>query len=92
MKSKVLNWAQQFSTFCFLDNHNYRINPQSIECLLAAGKKREIGANAGNALSLLQEFIDQKNSWLFGHLGFDLKNEIEGTELAFRTCIFLNRK
>ena len=78
MKSKVLNWAQQFSTFCFLDNHNYRINPQSIECLLAAGKKREIGANAGNALSLLQEFIDQKNSWLFGHLGFDLKNEIEG--------------
>ena len=74
----MLNWTQQFSTFCFLDNHNYRINPQTVECLLAAGKKREIGANAGNALSLLQEFIDQKNSWLFGHLGYDLKNEIEG--------------
>lgn len=78
MKDKVLNWAKQFSTFCFLDNHGYRNHPQNIEWLLAAGKKRDIVAQSGNALSLLQDFIDQKNSWLFGHLGFDLKNEIEG--------------
>jgi para-aminobenzoate synthetase component 1 len=25
----------------------------------------------------LQVFIDEKNSWLFGHLGYELKNEIE---------------
>ena len=74
----MLNWAKQFSTFCFLDNHGYRNHPQNIEWLLAAGKKRDIVAQSGNALSLLQDFIDQKNSWLFGHLGFDLKNEIEG--------------
>jgi len=60
-----------------LDNHNYQIEPQSLECILAAGKKNEIRANAGNALSLLQDFIDKKDSWLFGHLGYDLKNEIE---------------
>ncbi len=74
---KVLNWTQQFSTFCFLDNHQYHIAPTSMECLLAAGVRRSISANAGTALQQLQEFRDEKKSWLFGHLGYDLKNEME---------------
>ncbi len=76
-KDKVLSWAIQFNTFCFLDNHQYQIEPHSMECLLAAGVKRELKADAGNALTLLQKFTDEKKSWLFGHLGYDLKNEIE---------------
>ena len=48
-----------------------------MECLLAAGVKRQLKADAGNALTQLQKFIDQKNGWLFGHLGYDLKNEVE---------------
>lgn len=32
---------------------------------------------AGSALARLQELINEKQSWLFGHLGYDLKNEIE---------------
>lgn len=74
---KVLNWTQQFSTFCFLDNHQYHITPTSMECLLAAGEKRSIKAGAGNAIQQLQDFRDEKKSWLFGHLGYDLKNEME---------------
>jgi para-aminobenzoate synthetase component 1 len=73
----MLNWANRFSIFCFLDNHNYQIPPHSVECLLAAGTKRSLESNAGNALQQLQSFIDQKPGWLFGHLGYDLKNEIE---------------
>lgn len=76
-KTKVLNWAQQFNTFCFLDNHQYQIEPHSMECLLAAGVKRQIKADAGNALRQLQQFIGERQSWLFGHLSYDLKNEIE---------------
>ena len=76
-KEKVLNWAQRFDTFCFLDNHRYNIQPHTMECLLAVGVKRKIRCNAGNALKQLQQFIDENNSWLFGHLGYDLKNEIE---------------
>ena len=86
-KQKVLNWAQQFNTFCFLDNHQYQHEPHSMECLLAAGVKRQLKANAGNALEQLQEFIaddsqsfypdGQAKGWLFGHLGYDLKNELE---------------
>lgn len=77
MKEKVLNWAQRFNTFSFLDNHQYQIEPHSMECLLAAGVKRQLKANAGDALNQLQQFTDEKKSWLFGHLGYDLKNEIE---------------
>ncbi len=79
MKAKVLNWAQQFNTFCFLDNHQYHIEPHAVECLLAAGTKRKLSCNTGTALQRLQSFIDEKKSksWFFGHLGYDLKNEIE---------------
>ncbi len=77
MKEKVLNWAQRFTTFCFLDNHQYQTEPHTMECLLAAGVKRKISCSAGNALEQLQRFIDSGNNWLFGHFGYDLKNEIE---------------
>jgi para-aminobenzoate synthetase component I len=85
IKAKVLSWIQQFSTFCFLDNHQYQIPPHSMECLLGAGLKRSLRVPAASlqtinptALDQLQSFRGQQaNSWLFGHLGYDLKNEIE---------------
>ena len=77
VKEKMLNWANQFSIFCFLDNHNYQIAPHTEECILAAGVKRSIQYNTGNVLSQLQQFIDEQETWLFGHLGYDLKNTIE---------------
>jgi para-aminobenzoate synthetase component I len=77
IKQKVLNWLRPFSTFCFLDNHQYHIEPHTFECIAAAGTKRSIETNAGVALAALQEFIDSGPTWLFGHLGYDLKNESE---------------
>jgi para-aminobenzoate synthetase component I len=77
IKYKVLNWSQQFSTFCFLDNHQYQIEPHQVECLLAAGAKRILRTGAGNALQQWEEFRQQGSGWLFGHLAYDLKNEIE---------------
>ena len=71
----MLNWANRFSIFCFLDNHRYQTNYHSVECLLAAGAKNSF---TGNTLSGLQEFIDEGPRWLFGHLGYGLKSQIEG--------------
>jgi len=54
-----------------------------MECLLAAGVKRQLKTDAGDALNQLQEFIGNRSDesgltgWLFGHLSYDLKNEIE---------------
>jgi len=49
----------------------------AFECLLAAGSKKNIVLNAGNAFEALKKFQQQNPGWLFGHLGYDLKNETE---------------
>lgn len=76
MKKKVLNWLQQFDTFCFLDNHQYHIQPHTEECLAAAGFKNKFDAGlSADPIHDLQNFIDQsKGKWLFGHLNYDFKN------------------
>ena len=73
----MLNWANQFNICCLLDNHHYNLSHHKYECVVAAGAKRFVEANAGNALTRLQAFIHQENDWMFGHLSYDLKNEIE---------------
>ncbi len=73
----MLNWVSRFDTFCFLDNHQYQTNPHAVECLLGAGVKKEIIQNAGQALDEFQTFLSGHKGWLFGHLGYDLKNELE---------------
>lgn len=78
MKEKVLNWTQQFNTFCFLDNNQYRISPHTQECLLGAGVKSDFAGEPGVGLTQLQDFIDsKKGKWLLGHINYDLKNELE---------------
>jgi para-aminobenzoate synthetase component I len=77
VKQKMLTWANRFGIFCFLDNHQYPSEINSIECILAAGAKKMVSCTAGNALNTLQEFIDKEKGWLFGHMSYDLKNEIE---------------
>jgi para-aminobenzoate synthetase component I len=78
MKEKVLSWAQQFDTFCFLDNHQYHIQPHTQECLVGAGIRSAINPAEGKALIQLQDFISsKKGKWLLGHISYDLKNELE---------------
>lgn len=74
---QMLNWANRFNIFCLLDNQHYHFNNPAFECLLAVGSKKNITANAGNAFETLRHFYHSNNDWLFGHLGYDLKNETE---------------
>ena len=73
----MLNWGNRFNICCFLDNHNYHLSHNSIECILAADSLAHLQAEAGNALSHFSDFNAQHNDWIFGHLAYDLKNEIE---------------
>src|SRR6187399_230603 len=81
----MLSWANRFSIFSFLDNHRYQTNYHSIECLLAVGNKNSFIANAGNALNDLHNFLNKDPRWLFGHLGYDLKNEIESVTSSYKS-------
>ncbi len=77
VKIKMLNWANRFNIFCMLDNQHYSMLPHSQECLLAAGSSDIYEPIKGKAFEQLQDWLDQKKGWVFGHLGYDLKNEIE---------------
>jgi len=72
----MLHWANRFNICCFLDNHHYDSAYSSIECLVAAGAVDQFSANT-DILPQLSRFTAHTNDWLFGHIGYDLKNEIE---------------
>ncbi|MEJ7737610.1 MAG: anthranilate synthase component I family protein [Chitinophagaceae bacterium] len=72
-----MQWSDRFSVSCFLDNNQYSFNYHSIECMLAVGVKRAVKAAAGNAFTQCREFCSGETGWIFGHLGYDLKNELE---------------
>lgn len=72
-----MNWTRKFNTFCFLDSHHYQPAAHKIECIAGAGTRRSIRGNGRKALDDLQIFIEEHPAWLFGHLGYDLKNVIE---------------
>lgn len=74
---QMLNWANRFNIFCLLDNQQYNFTTPAFECLLAAGCKRNIKLSYGSAFELLKQFHTAEQEWLFGHLGYDLKNETE---------------
>jgi para-aminobenzoate synthetase component I len=76
-KIQMLNWANQFNIFCLLDNQHYNFDTPNFECLLGVDAKKNVEANAGNAFEQLKQFSNTNNKWLFGHFGYDLKNELE---------------
>ncbi|RFS24491.1 anthranilate synthase component I family protein [Chitinophaga silvatica] len=72
----MLNWANQFNICCFLDNNNYSSHWHQYEAILAFNALDAISAPAGNAFQALQTFHDANPDWIFGHLAYDLKNEV----------------
>ena len=73
----MLNWVNRFNICVFLDNHHYNSSNHNVECLAAAGSIAILQLPAGNALDQLEKFHRTHKDWLFGHLAYDLKNEIE---------------
>ncbi len=74
---KMLNWANQFNIFCFLDHRSDQLIPASFDCILAAGSRASLNASAGNAFVKLEKWRADHPGWCFGHLNYDLKNETE---------------
>ncbi|WP_241559206.1 anthranilate synthase component I family protein [Chitinophaga barathri] len=60
-----------------MDNNDYRLTGSGAEALLAADAVEVLQCSAGTAFQQLKEFHSARPGWLFGHLGYDLKNETE---------------
>jgi para-aminobenzoate synthetase component 1 len=67
----MLNWVNQFSIFCFLDNQQYNNPPHKYECILAAGAASSVNSNE-SSLRELDVFLYNK-TWKLGHIAYDLK-------------------
>ena len=73
---QMLHWANRFSICCFMNSHFYEDKYHSFDCLLAVDAI-QVFSPAKNIFSGLDEFYNNCNDWIFGHLNYDLKNEIE---------------
>ena len=76
-KQQALLWANQFEVCCCFDSNNYTDSYSGFDFLIAAGAQHQLKTNAGSAFDQLKDFYNQHHNWIFGMLGYDLKNEIE---------------
>ena len=76
LKQQMLSWANRFNNCSFLDNHQYHSTHQTVECLVAAGAVQVFSAEK-NILPQLKTFCQEHNDWLFGHISYDVKNDVE---------------
>lgn len=80
-KHKALQWAQQFDEVVFLEsNSEFQISKQQYadyDAVLAVGAQNSISTGYKNAFEKLKKFQNQYQDFLFGHLNYDLKNDIE---------------
>ena len=75
----MLNFIKKFSIFCFLDNHEYDFN-KSYECIAGAGVEHAVISNGINNLRDIDQIQSDFGDWVFGHIGYDVKNEIENLQ------------
>src|SRR5664279_3476853 len=75
----MLNFLQKFGIFCVLDNHSYEFD-KSYECIAGAGVIRSVISGGNSYLHDIDVFQKQHLDWIFGHVSYDIKNEIEHLE------------
>ena len=94
-KQKALQWANQFDTCCYLDSNGYKDKYAKYDLIIAVGSKSQLIGNCGHAFNDLRDFYTINcKQWIFGFLGYDLKNELENlysaqvSELDFPDLFF----
>jgi para-aminobenzoate synthetase component 1 len=79
-KQKAAVWANSFDVCCYLDSNGYSDKYGKYDFLLAVGVKKEITCSTATAFEEWKSFYDEHKNWMFGFLGYDLKNGIEDLE------------
>jgi para-aminobenzoate synthetase component 1 len=72
-KEKAIRWADQFDYCCVLDSNGYADPYGRYDLLIAAGAQHICCSGFKD----LKAFYERHRNWVFGYLGYDLKNQIE---------------
>src|SRR5689334_17236820 len=86
IKLRMLSWSKQFDILSFFDSNGYSSTYKNYECLLAVGAVDTISGDDGDMLAVLQEFHDKHKDWLFGHISYDYKNNLEDKLTSGHRC------
>ena len=73
----MLAWSQQFREIVYLDSNNYPSHYSNYDCVVAVDAFTSIKTDYFNAFEDLNQYQQTTKDWLFGHLSYDLKNNIE---------------
>ncbi len=79
---QLFQWAQDFDTSLWLDSNAYPLKESKYDAVLAVGSLSETDVQFCNGFEALQDFQNQIQDWCFGHLSYDLKNELFGLSSA----------
>ncbi|MBE15454.1 MAG: aminodeoxychorismate synthase, component I [Cytophagaceae bacterium] len=77
-KRSLLTWAKQFEEVVWLDSNSYegQTYPE-FEGLLAVEAFTSIQTDSEGGFDRLEEYQQSTQDWIFGYLGYDLKNDTE---------------
>jgi para-aminobenzoate synthetase component 1 len=84
-KLKMLNWADRFNIFSFLDSNLYKSSSSNFEWKLAAGAQQIIKAENKNAFAVIKEFHLKYPGWLFGHISYPSEKP---DNIGFQNALF----
>jgi para-aminobenzoate synthetase component 1 len=76
-KTQLLLWAQQFEIAIWLDSNNYDQKYSNFDGVLAVDAFSKIESSYENAFAQLKKYQSEVNDYIFGYLGYDLKNDVE---------------
>ncbi len=77
-KQKALQWANTFHIAACYDSNGYSDSYGKYDLLLAVGDSAQLTLHSDDqAFDKLKSFYDQHQNWIFGVLGYDLKNDVE---------------
>lgn len=92
---RLLLFSKQYSRSCLLTSNEWE--GSRVDMIAAMDAVDEIQPSS-NTFETLKDFWTQKKDWLFGHLSYDLKNEVEeltsanNDELGFSVMHFFQPK
>jgi len=74
-KEKTLLWGNHHATVAWLDS-NQNLNSNT-EALLAVSTIQTLKTDFKDAFQQLKKFVEKRKDYVFGYLGYDLKNDVE---------------
>jgi len=75
--NQLIEWAQSFETFLWLDSNEYPQKYSSFDKALAIGVLSELKTDFNNAFEKLDQYQQSTRDYIFGVLSYDLKNDTE---------------